>query len=253
MKIAPKKSLGQNWLNSPSAIEKIVSAGELKTGETVLEIGPGRGALTSALLATGAKVIAVEKDHRLIDELGEKFASEITSRQLTLIEGDILIDQPNIKGDYKLIANIPYYITGEIIRTFLENNHQPEKMVLLVQKEVAKRIVASDKKESILSMSVKVYGTPTYVATVKAGSFIPKPKVDSAILAISNISKTNFKNVSEVKFFQTIKAGFAQKRKKLKNNLSLTDNQMSTLDLSPDIRAEDLTLANWLRLAHKIS
>jgi len=251
MKIQAKKSLGQNWLNSPSAIDKIVGAGELKTGETVLEIGPGKGALTRALLTTGAKVIAVEKDHRLIDELNYIFESEIKSGQLTIIEGDILDSGLKIKlpKKYKLLANIPYYITGEVIRQFLESDHQPEKIVLLVQKEVARRIVASDKKESILSMSVKIYGEPTYIATVKAGSFTPKPKVDSAILSISNISKNNLKNIDEKKFFTTLKAGFAQKRKKLKNNLSLTDEQMKDLGLSPNIRAEDLKLTDWLRLA----
>ncbi len=206
-----KKSLGQNWLKSESAINEILKSGELEAGELVLEIGPGRGALTKALLSQGVKVLAVEKDDFLIKDLQEKFGSEIKAGKLILIHQDI--SDFNVekglktldKGKYKLIANIPYYITGQIIRQFLsQTTNQPNLMVLMVQREVAQRIVAKDNKESILSMSVKAYGEPKYIKTVPAGAFDPKPKVDSAILQIRNITRDKLKEVKEEDFFEII-------------------------------------------------
>lgn len=247
--------LGQHFLKSPSAIEKIVAAGAIVPGECVLEIGPGRGVLTRALLAAGARVIAIEKDSALVAELNKTFAKEIAEKTLVLIEGDIrAFDAHILKANhYKLIANIPYYITGEIIRTFLESIHQPERAVVLIQKEVAERIVARDKKESILSLSVKAYGTPRMVATVKAGSFSPPPKVDSAILLIENISRDFFTGVSEEAFFTLMKAGFSQKRKQLATNLASVlglpreeiEHVFARVGLSHHVRAEDVSLQEW--------
>ncbi len=198
--IIAKKSLGQNFLNSDGALDAIIKAGRVVKGDTVLEIGPGKGALTKRLLNAGANVIAVEKDDRLIPLLEELFSKEIKSKKLTLIHGDVLDLDVNSYllsvTSYKLIANIPYYITGEIVRKFLSGNFQPSLMVVLVQKEVAERITTKDQKESILSISVKAYGEPKYIQTVKAGSFFPPPKVDSAILLIDNISKDKFKRKS---------------------------------------------------------
>src|SRR3989344_2997828 len=167
--IFAKKSLGQNWLVSQSALAKIVAAAEIKKGERDLEIGPGKGALTEKLLAAGAEVTAIEKAHRLTLPLQEKFAAAIKTGQLTLLEADALQLPESLLADlapYKLVANIPYYITGEIIRHFLESDFEPIKAVILVQKEVAKRIVGTKNpkaskearvKESILSISVKAY------------------------------------------------------------------------------------------------
>jgi 16S rRNA (adenine1518-N6/adenine1519-N6)-dimethyltransferase len=156
-----KKSLGQHFLRSASAIRAIVSAGEVTEKDTVLEIGPGEGVLTLALLNTGAKVIAVEFDHSLIPILSERFSAEISSGQLTLIEKDILLFNPascQLKASgYKLVANIPYYITGAIFEKFLTEKTPPSCLVVLIQKEVATRIVARDHKESILSVSVKAF------------------------------------------------------------------------------------------------
>ncbi len=180
-----KKSLGQNFLKSKTALLAMVKAGEITKKDLVLEIGPGQGALTEKLLETGAKVIAVEKDDRLIEVLEEKFANESASGQFRLVHGDILdvdLNSLNLAPyTFKLIANIPYYITGLIFRKFLEEGPQPEKIVILVQKEIADRIVARDGKESLLSISIKVYGLPKKIMKVEKENFSPKPKVDSGL------------------------------------------------------------------------
>jgi len=290
----PKKSLGQNFLTNTGIVASIVDAASLIPGETVLEIGPGKGILTEELLKQGAHVIAVEKDRELIPVLQDKFKKEITEDRLVLINDDILnfhLSDPSPDGvsdpvrmfekgeegskgktlrtglqtpsgdektgnrPYKLVANIPYYITGQILRKFLEAKKQPEKMVLLVQKEVAERIIARDKKESLLSISVKVYGAPTFVKTVKAGSFTPAPKVDSAILLIDDISRDFFKNISEERFFEILHAGFAHKRKQLFGNLravfdeKILKEKMKEAGIPENIRAEDVSLAEWKKLS----
>ncbi len=254
-----KKSLGQNWLKSTSAIKEIIKAGELKSGELVLEIGPGRGALTTALLNQGVKVLAVEKDDYLIKDLQAKFGQEIRDGRLTLINQDITDFDINKElkklkeKKYKLIANIPYYITGQIIRQFLsEVKIQPNLMVLMVQKEVAQRIIARDKKESLLSIAVKIYGEPKYIKTVPAGAFEPKPKVDSAIIQIRNISKKKLVGIKEERFFEILKKGFSQKRKMLKGNPTLDDQLINSCQIESKARAEDLSLENWLCLTSKI-
>ncbi|HBH71823.1 MAG: Dimethyladenosine transferase [Parcubacteria group bacterium GW2011_GWC1_42_11] len=251
-----KKSLGQNFLNSKTVAKEIVRAGELSSVDTVLEIGPGKGFLTSELLASGAHVIAVEKDDRMIPLLSEKFADEIKNGKLTLLHGDILekIEDGKIALPlrYKLVANIPYYLTGQIIRMFLEAELKPERMILMVQKEVATRIVARDKKESILSIAVKVYGSPHIIKKVPARYFTPAPKVDSAILSIENISAKSFQGpVSEKLFFDVVRAGFAHKRKVLAGNLKdlFGEKIISILEevcVPTNARAEDLSLKNWL-------
>jgi len=243
-----KKSLGQNFLISERIRDKIIEAGEIKKTDTVLEIGPGKGFLTESLLENSGKVIAVEKDDELAPKLKEKFNSD----KLEVIHGDILeISEDKLPKKYKLIANIPYYITGEIIRSFLERKNQPELLVLMVQKEVADRIVARDKKESILSLSVKAYGDPKIVTRVSRGNFRPMPNVDSAVIKIENVSKDFFKNFSEEFFFKIIKKAFGQKRKRLVNNLKdILDQEklekaLEDVGVGKDARAEDLSLKNW--------
>ncbi len=252
-----KKSLGQNWLKSESAIREIIKTADLKEGEEVLEIGPGRGALTRALIETGAQVLAVEKDDELLDHLLEEFAPEINDKKMFIAHGDILTVNASklfSEKNYKLVANIPYYITGQVIRKFLsEEECQPGRMVLMIQKEVAKRIIASDKKESLLSISVKVYGTPKYVKTVPAGAFEPKPKVDSAILLIENISRDFFSEIKEKTFFEILKKGFKQKRKLLKSNLEVEEATLQACQVPPRARAENLSLENWECLAKEIN
>lgn len=251
-----KKHLGQNFLISPYPVKDIVKASNLNKDDIVLEIGPGKGVLTKKLMEVGVKVISIEKDKDLIPLLQEKFKNEIKNKNLTLIEGDILDIEINdlIKNKYKLVANIPYYITGSILRKFLEEKIKPEQIVLLIQKEVAERIVAKNKKESILSISVKFFGDPYYVRTVSKGSFDPKPKVDSAIINIKNTSKNSNNKIDNEKFFNLIHLGFAHKRKQLLPNLARVfpkdtiSSIFSKLEINQKSRAEDLSLDNWINI-----
>lgn len=255
-----KKSLGQNFLKSAKALSDIIIAGEINKNDIILEIGPGKGVLTEKLLEHAGKVIAIEKDNDLVIHLKEQFEKEIEADRFELIEGDVLDFDPKIlKKPYKIIANIPYNITGAILKQFLSDIHQPERMVLLVQKEVAERIVARDGNESILSLSVKAYGVPKIISKVPARYFNPAPKVDSAIIAITNIARANFKNTQEEQlFFTIVKDGFAHKRKMLLSNLkeSLPHIEWSVLfeknNIPKTIRAEKVPLEIWLTLIEQI-
>jgi 16S rRNA (adenine1518-N6/adenine1519-N6)-dimethyltransferase len=263
----PKKSFGQNFLTSIPARLKMVEGGEVCEGDTVLEIGPGKGFLTEALLQKGAQVIAVEKDRDLIPYLTEHFREELRTSKLRLIEEDILHFDPRAHGlkksTYKLVANIPYYITGAILSQFLTSEEHPSSITVLVQKEVAERICARDGKKnikhSLLSLSVHVYGTPSLIHRVNKGSFFPVPKVDSAILTIRDISKKNFaSSAHEELFFKLIHAGFAHKRKYALSNLALHFNkeQLQKLFLEASVkettRAEDVTLSQWLHISSSL-
>jgi 16S rRNA (adenine1518-N6/adenine1519-N6)-dimethyltransferase len=255
-----KKSLGQHFLKSESALSKILDASNPTKDGVVLEIGPGTGILTTKLLYSVGKVIAIEKDRELVVQLKEQFAQEINNEVLDLIEGDILKFDPTIIiGSYKLVANIPYYITGAIIEQFLSAEHQPTQMVLLIQKEVAERIVARDGKESVLSIAVKAYGTPKIIAKVPAGAFSPPPKVDSAILAVENISREFFKNCDEKSFFKLLKFVFGKKRGQLGGRLGdyIEDKTkaltiLSECGLDPKLRPENLKPEDWKRLIQKL-
>ena len=249
-----KKSLGQHFLYSQHYLDLIADSADIKKGEVVVEIGPGEGTLTSALLERGAKVIAVEKDSRLIPLLREKFAG----KDIEIVEADALrldLSSQIKKGShYKLVGNIPYYITGALLKKFLSESTQPSLAVLLVQKEVAERI-ARDTKESILSLSIKAYGTPQYIKTVPAGAFFPPPAVDSAILKVEGISRKNFTDSAEEKvFFELVKAGFAQKRKLLVRNLEKVLGERSAdvlerTEVPKNARAEHVGLMKWLAIS----
>lgn len=255
--------LGQHFLKAKWAATTLAKSVVTTPGETIVEIGPGKGALTKELLLTGSRVIAIEKDTALIDILHEKFAPEIATGQLTIIESDIREITPEIMGlkagEYVVAANIPYYITGEIIRQFLTTQTQPRAMALLVQKEVAQRAVSS--KESILSLSIKVYGTPKIVAKVSKRDFSPPPSVDSAILLIENITRSRLvaEGVSEELFFSVVKGGFASKRKLLSNNIAMLCTKKSPATvleecaIPPQARAEDVPLEKWLCLSKHLA
>jgi 16S rRNA (adenine1518-N6/adenine1519-N6)-dimethyltransferase len=252
-----KKSLGQNFLKSSSVVKNIVSSSLIDKDDLVLEIGPGEGVLTSELLKTGCDVVCVEKDDRLIPVIEDKFKTEISSGKLKLIHADILDLKIKeiIDRKYKLVANIPYYITGQIIRKFLETDSRPDTITLLVQKEVAERIVAKDKKESLLSLSVKLFGNPVYVKTVSRAVFVPQPNVDSAILKIEKLNSAQIEKSEMDSFFKTIHAGFSHKRKVLISNLKniynkdLVEEVFSRMDLPLKSRAEDLDVKKWRELS----
>lgn len=244
----PKKSLGQHFLMHSCIAERIANVAKLSPNAIVFEIGPGTGMLTRELLKRAKKVIAIEADYELFNKLQTDFADEIISKRLKLICGDIRsFNLATLPRKYALVANIPYFLTGEIFRMFLESKNQPSSMTLLVQKEVAERI-ARDKKESILSLSVKAFGAPKYEFTVPHGAFKPAPKVDSAALAIRNISRKNFLSpAEEQKFFKLIHAGFAHKRKFVRSNL--IEAGFFACDIPEKARAENLPLDKWIMLA----
>lgn len=283
-----KKSLGQHFLRSEAALSAIVDALAVGLRDVVVEIGPGEGILTEKLLYFAEKVLAIEKDSRLIPILEERFAKEVELNKLHIVGADALTFEPelelrdtrHLKGKntnknsaslktyikegftYKVVGNIPYYITGALLRKFLETTIQPTKLVFLMQKEVAERIVGrkdgkNTNKESLLSLSVKAYGTPRYIKTVPRGAFTPAPTVDSAILLVDHISRENFKNLEhEERFFELIHAGFAQKRKLLLRNVEAlfsskeaVHEALSAANISVNTRAEDVSVAQWLQLA----
>lgn len=248
--------LGQHFLTRPQTAGWVAGSIPIPGEYTVLEIGPGHGILTRELLKTAKKVVAIEKDTTLVSELKETFREELESGQLVLISEDVRDFTPSecahLQNGYVLIANIPYYITGYIMRKFLTAEHQPTSMVLLVQKEVAERAVAKDGKHSLLSLSVHVYGNPSLGKIVRAGAFSPPPKVDSAILIIQNISRTHFSNEEvEKRFFEILKTAFSQKRKTLGATLKTTiqPDDFVRCALDKKTRPEDVFLEQWLCLA----
>lgn len=233
-----KKSLGQHFLKNPYYLGLVADAAHITKGDRVLEIGPGEGTLTEILLARGAAVTVIEKDSRLIPILKEKFKG----KKLTVVEGDALEYKPTFKN-FKVVGNVPYYITGALFKKFLSGPHQPSTLVFLIQKEVGERIARS-KKESILSLSVKAYGTPLYIKSVPRGVFSPPPKVDSAIVSVTDISRKNFKNKEhEERFFELVKKAFGGKRKKLGTTLGAHAKDLK------DLRPEDIQPEQWFTLA----
>jgi len=258
-----KKSLGQNFLTSDVVPKWLVAAGEVMSTDTVLEIGPGTGALTRVLLATGATIVAVEADSRAIAILEVEFAAEIERGQLTIHHLDArTLDVAGLElqsQSFKVVANIPYYLSGFLLRTLLETAVQPTTLVFLMQKEVVSRI-ARAKKESILSLSVKAFGTPKYIKTVTRGHFNPAPNVDSAILQITDINLKNFKNSTDLTlFFKLLHLGFGKKRKQLLGNLAEVYPReqlvelFTTTGISLTTRAEDVSLPIWLKLVSALN
>ncbi len=274
---------GQNFLRDKKILKKIADFAHIENTDTVVEVGPGKGTLTEFLLEKSKKVIAVEKDERMVEFLKGKFEKERKEGKFEIVCGDVLkmskgtsprgtLKEFCPKGfpltpfdTYKLVGNIPYYITGALFKKFLESENQPKSITFVVQKEVAERIIKS-KKESILSISIKVYGTPEYGGTIKAGSFNPKPKVDSAIIAVRNISKENFLRCHlrklepkggtlgnlEKKFFEILKAGFAHKRKLLIKNLDVNKEIFEKCGIPEKVRAEDLNVEDWICLTKNL-
>lgn len=253
--------LGQHFLTARWAASMLASAACIKAGTQVVEIGPGKGALTVELLRAGGIVTAVEKDEALVLKLRETFATEIQQGTFKLVENDVRDVTPQLlgfgAGEYVLAANIPYYITGEIIRQFLTAPAQPRTMALLIQKEVAQRITS--KKESLLSLSVKAYGKPRIVEKVSRKLFSPPPSVDSAIIAIDAISKDFFTDLDEQHFFKVLHAGFSSKRKLLANNLGVVFGKekavqaLADSNVSEKARAENVAVGEWKQIAQMLA
>jgi len=254
--LRPKKGLGQNFLQDPDALERILAAAEVRHADTVLEIGPGLGTLTRYLAAAAQEVIAVELDARLFPALESVLAPY---DNVQLVQGDALaVDLAEwIRASgYLVVANIPYYITSALLRHLLENEKKPRRLVLTVQSEVAERICEGPGKMSLLALSVQVYGQPSIAARIPAGAFYPAPKVDSAVLVVEVFDSPRLPEHLLDIYFQLIKAGFSQKRKKLRNSLSagmrLPPSEIERLfeaaDIDPARRAETLSQDEWGRL-----
>ena len=245
----------------------MIDAAHLAPTDTVLEIGPGTGVLTRALAKRVKKVIAIEKDETLARALTRQLKTQRITN-VEILEGDILTQMPPMSVPYKVVANIPYYLTARLLRLLLsarggsasggeEQKEKPSDVVIMIQQEVAKRIIAKPPHENLLALSVQVFGTPTLIATVPASCFAPQPDVDSAILSVSDISDNFFlaHRIDPQQFFHLARLGFSQKRKKLINSLSgIMDKPslgqlFSRLDLDSNIRPEQLSREQWAILA----
>lgn len=250
------KSLGQNFLQDPFALESIVNAAEIKPTDTVLEIGPGLGSLTRYLAVYAKQVVAVELDPKLIPPLEAVLTPH---RNVQVINGDILELSPDElveDEEYLVVANIPYYITSAVIRHLLESENKPRRVVLTIQKEVAQRICAKPGDMSLLALSVQVYGEPRIAAKIPAGAFFPAPNVDSAVLCVDIYPNPQIRPELLEAFFKLIKAGFSQKRKTLRNSLSAglhisptnAADLLTRAGIDPQRRAETLSIPEWERL-----
>jgi 16S rRNA (adenine1518-N6/adenine1519-N6)-dimethyltransferase len=255
--LKPHKGLGQNFLQDPIALEKIVAAAEIRSSDTVLEIGPGLGSLTRYLAASAGRVVAVELDQHLLPPLKAVLSPY---SNVHLIHGDILELSPAElvrQQDYIVAANIPYYITSAVIRHLLESQPRPRRIVLTIQREVAQRICETPGDMSLMALSVQVYGRPRIAAHIPAAAFFPSPNVDSAVLVIDIYPSPLMPGELLDPFFKLIRAGFSQKRKTLRNSLSsgLAISPARAADLlgragiDPQRRAETLSIEEWQRLA----
>jgi len=259
--ITPKKSLGQNFLHDPNALEKIVEIAGLDAGATVLEIGPGTGNLTRVLAAHAARVIAVELDTRLIPLLE---AATAGLPGVEIVHGDILeVDIPALVGrtPYVVVANLPYYITSAILRRLLETAPRPQRLVLTVQREVAERLVAEPGDMSLLAVSVQFYGQPQIAMRLNPAEFWPRPDVDSAVVRIDVLDAPSVAVPDEKLFFRVVRAGFGQKRKQLRNSLSAglgiakaqAGDLLGGAGIDPQRRAETLSLEEWAALTFAVA
>lgn len=252
----PKKHFGQNFLINKGIVEKIIKESNLSKDDIILEVGPGLGVLTFDIAQKVKKLIAVEKDRKLAENLKIRLI-ELNINNVQIVEQDILKFQPknyNLKANsYKLVANIPYYLTSALTKKFLEEKERPKEMILMIQKEVAQRICQKE-KSSILSLSVQFYADTKILFTVSKNSFWPAPKVDSAMIKI--IPKKERPPIDPQLFFKLIKAGFSSPRKQLISNLSknlqiereLLENMFSICNIPSKSRAEDLKLQTWISI-----
>lgn len=249
----PKKSLGQHWLEDPYTLETICQAATVSSTDTVLEIGPGLGTLTRSLVAQAKQVVAVEFD----TDLANTLPSRVPADNLTVVHQDILsFDLTSLPAGYKVVANIPYYLTSNLIRVLSESSNPPSMAVLLIQKEVAERVCAEPGSMSILSVTAQYYWQADLGVLVPAELFIPPPKVDSQVLILRYRQQPLFPDVDTKQFFRLVKAGFSQKRKTLVNSLSgglaISKDEARELleaaNIVSSTRAQALGLNDWHRL-----
>ena len=250
---SPKKSLGQHWLYDLQVLEDIAGSADVSSDDTVLEIGPGLGTLTSVLVQQAKQVVAVEFD----DQLARELASRVRADNLEIINQDILrLDFTKLPIGYKIVANIPYYLTSNLIRVISETTNQPTIAVLLVQKEVAERVAAEPGAMSILSVTAQYFWEVSLGNVVPAKLFTPPPKVDSQILILAKRPKPLFKTIDTKVFFQMVKAGFSQRRKTLLNSLSaglmfdksVVKQMCETAGIDAGRRAQSLSIEDWHKL-----
>lgn len=253
----PKKSLGQHWLRDRLVLGHIADCAEIQQDDTVLEIGPGLGTLTSELLSRAKQVVAVEFD----PDLARKLPGQFPGKNLQVINEDILsFDLAQLPAGYKVAANVPYYITSKIVQLLMTSTNKPSVAVLLVQKEVAERIAAQPGDMSILAVSAQVYAEAYLGDVVPAELFTPPPKVDSQVVVLKTRSAPLISPEDEKHFFRVVKAGFSAKRKKLRSSLAggfgiskqEAEIALRGVNISPDSRAEDLSLEQWVELAKSI-
>lgn len=261
--IFPAKSRGQNFLIDQNVIEKTIEAADIQADDIILEVGPGFGALTEKLLARAKQVIAVELDKKLHQYLAEKFPKEISSGKLILVNSDILKVNLNNLGlkdyGYKIAANLPYSITSNFLRNFTENMPRPSEIIVMIQYEVARRIMAKPGDMSILSVAIQYLTNPEILFKISKNSFWPEPEIDSAMIRLvlkQNSGKKSANSEFGKNLMRLVRIGFSAKRKQLHNNLSaglhLKNGQIKAIfyDLGwqEDIRAQDLSVEDWVKL-----
>jgi len=256
MSIEPitRKSLGQHWLNDETTLKYISQLAKLEANDTVLEIGPGTGSLTKIILESGAKVIALELDETLVSLLR---SSLVDSSNLEIEFGDIRrYNLTKLPASYKIVANIPYYLTANLLRILIDTTNKPKTTVLLVQKEVAQRVAAVPGDMSFISLAVQLYYQVSLGPVVPAKLFTPPPKIDSQVLILNRLDKHIFTSLEAGQFLRVCKGGFAQPRKTLANNLSgslqidksTTEQVINSSGLAANVRAQELDPAEWYKL-----
>ncbi len=249
------KILGQHWLSDNNSLDTICSYAELSKDDIVIEIGPGSGTLTKKLLDFGVRVTAFEIDKNLVNQLKIKFASQIKDGSLTVILTDVRqFDFDSFKSDYKVVANIPYYLTSFLIRKLADSKNKPIVDVLLIQKEVAQRLIAIPGEMSLLSLSTQLNFTISAKEILPAYLFVPPPKVDSQIVVLKPYQTAIFSDINYQELIKFMTLAFIQKRKKIINSMSIRFsredilNALLSLNLRQDIRPQDLSLDNWHKL-----
>jgi len=265
--VRPSKRLGQHFLIDPVALDRVVAAADLTPADTVLEIGPGPGGLTRRLAGRAGHVVAVELDHTMVELLRAELAAypHVHILQADILKfdiaGEMRAHHPEFAAHFKVVANLPYYITSAVLRHVLEAQVKPELVVVTVQREVAERIVAQPGSMSLLAVSVQFYGWPRVVAHIPAGAFYPPPKVESAVVRIEVYPEPPVLVDNVDHFFKIVRAGFGQKRKQIHNALqrelslpaTTVVEALRAAGVEPKRRAETLSLAEWAAVAQALT